>query len=289
MASWVITIAKDFPQHWTYAERDGVWDMPKRFPVAQGDLVYFRIAGGPLIAQCRVTEGARALREDDHVPWDNGRAPYTTRFTFDVLSSSPVQTPSWGEIDRRLSRHPSLQGPRSWTDPRDEAVLASYFEPSELERTLANLLFDGLDASSQQMDLTRLSEDSRVVVEAAQVVRHGQQQFKAALMRAYTGCAVTGTSTETVLDGAHILAYMGEQSHNIRNGLLLRTDIHRLFDAHLLTVTPSHEVRISPDLASTPYAAFDTQPLHLLPQDPDLRPWSGALDQHNTACAWLTP
>ena len=46
-------------------------------------------------------------------------------------------------------------------------------------------------------------------------------------------CAVTGEKTLPVLDAAHILPYSKGGSHDVRNGLLLRRDIHSLFDRRL--------------------------------------------------------
>jgi putative restriction endonuclease len=50
-------------------------------------------------------------------------------------------------------------------------------------------------------------------------------------------CAVTGERTLPILDAAHIRPYGQGGEHDITNGLLLRTDIHRLFDLGYVTVT----------------------------------------------------
>lgn len=128
MSSWVVTISKDYPQHWDYARQHGVWDMPKRFPIRAGDRVYFRLAGGPLLGQTLATSDPQPLTTTDEVPWDDGREPYTTRFTFQLLSDQPRRTEPWGRTAARLTKNPVMQVPRSWDSPRDEAVLASYFE-----------------------------------------------------------------------------------------------------------------------------------------------------------------
>ena len=51
-------------------------------------------------------------------------------------------------------------------------------------------------------------------------------------------CAVTGERTPPVLDAAHIKPYDQAGPHDPRNGLLLRTDLHRLLDSGYVTVTP---------------------------------------------------
>ncbi|WP_169798549.1 HNH endonuclease [Piscicoccus intestinalis] len=78
--------------------------------------------------------------------------------------------------------------------------------------------------------------------------------------------------------------------HNGGNGILLRADLHRLFDDHLLTLVDGPDgliVRCSPTLRHTEYAALDGQPVQPLPQDPRLRPHPASLAAHHEHCAWL--
>jgi putative restriction endonuclease len=48
-----------------------------------------------------------------------------------------------------------------------------------------------------------------------------------------------------VLEAAHILPFAERGPHEISNGLLLRSDFHKLFDIGLVTVTPSHHIEVS--------------------------------------------
>lgn len=76
--------------------------------------------------------------------------------------------------------------------------------------------------------------------------RIGQGTFRVRLFKAYGGqCAVTGEHALPVLDAAHIQPYLGPGSNHIQNGLLLRTDVHRLYDAGYVTVTPEFRVEVS--------------------------------------------
>jgi predicted restriction endonuclease len=50
-------------------------------------------------------------------------------------------------------------------------------------------------------------------------------------------CSVTGEKTLPILDAAHIRPFGQGGEHEINNGLLLRTDIHRLFDLGYVTVS----------------------------------------------------
>ena len=104
--------------------------------------------------------------------------------------------------------------------------------------------------------------------------RLGQRSFKIAVADAYgRACAVTTEHSLPVLEAAHIRPYAEEGPHEIGNGLLLRTDIHRLFDQGYVTVTPgdhcfvvSHRLRDDYENGRT-YYAMHGHPIHL-PQNP---------------------
>ncbi len=78
------------------------------------------------------------------------------------------------------------------------------------------------------------------------VPRLGQATFRIELEKQYEmRCAVTGERTRPVLDAAHIKPFSIVREHSLRNGLLLRKDIHRLFDDGYVTVTPDRRFRVS--------------------------------------------
>jgi putative restriction endonuclease len=69
--------------------------------------------------------------------------------------------------------------------------------------------------------------------------RLGQGLFRILVTDLYDRrCAITGERTLPVLDAAHIKPYTMVQRHEVSNGLLLRSDLHRLFDGGYLTVDP---------------------------------------------------
>lgn len=82
--------------------------------------------------------------------------------------------------------------------------------------------------------------------------RRGQGAFRMAVTESYRGrCAVSQEKTLPVLDAAHIRPYSMEQgTHEISNGLLLRKDIHTLFDRGYITVTPDYRLRVSDSLVA---------------------------------------
>lgn len=127
-------------------------------------------------------------------------------------------------------------------------------------------------------------DQERDVRLGALAVRHGQGLFRAQLLMAYDKrCAVTGSPAVPALDAAHIHPYGGRATNNVTNGLLLRTDIHKLFDLGLIAINTSTMTEIvSPILQGTEYEEFQGRPL-LLPEHPSLKPSLKALDQHREA------
>ena len=87
-------------------------------------------------------------------------------------------------------------------------------------------------------------------------LRRGRPAFRAALLEAYgRRCAVTGCAVEDVLEAAHITPYFGNLTNHVSNGLLLRTDLHTLFDCGLLAIKPTTRiVAIANALKGSSYA-----------------------------------
>jgi putative restriction endonuclease len=83
--------------------------------------------------------------------------------------------------------------------------------------------------------------------------RLGQGAFRLAVTDAYNReCAITGGRVLPALDAAHIQAYGSGGEHAVSNGLLLRKDIHSVFDAGYLTFDESMRVVVS-DRVRTEY------------------------------------
>ncbi len=89
--------------------------------------------------------------------------------------------------------------------------------------------------------------------------RLGQSTFRESLIEAYGGkCVVTGCDAVDALEAAHIVPYCDSGSSAITHGLLMRADIHTLFDRHLLGVNPtSLIVEIADQLKATSYSELD--------------------------------
>lgn len=115
--------------------------------------------------------------------------------------------------------------------------------------------------------------------------RLGQDSFKLALLDAYDGrCAITHRGVRPVLEAAHIHPVAAGGLHRLDNGLLLRSDLHRLFDLGYLSVSPGLRVRVSPRLRmdfpdTEEYRVLDDQEVHV-PKEKGDRPSPNALDWH---------
>jgi putative restriction endonuclease len=114
---------------------------------------------------------------------------------------------------------------------------------SYLERALESLL---LHSQAPTLVPGPVFGDPRLVAP-----RLGQQAFKAVVLTAYhRRCAITGAKIQPTLQAAHIRPVSREGQNRVDNGLLLRSDIHTLFDRGYLGVDPKRRLRVSPRLRS---------------------------------------
>lgn len=75
--------------------------------------------------------------------------------------------------------------------------------------------------------------------------RRGQPAFRRNLLQAYGNrCAVTGCDVEALLEAAHIIPHCQGSNYAPSNGLLLRADIHTLYDLDLLAITATGEIEL---------------------------------------------
>jgi putative restriction endonuclease len=116
--------------------------------------------------------------------------------------------------------------------------------------------------------------------------RVGQGIFTSIIRDAYNrSCAISQERALPALEAAHIRPLSDVRTHSIRNGILLRSDVHKLFDAGYLTVTPDLHVEASQSMREDfndgkNYLALHGQ-LVTVPERPDLRPDPEALRWHN--------
>lgn len=119
--------------------------------------------------------------------------------------------------------------------------------------------------------------------------RLGQGTFRVLVTDIYhRRCAVTQEKTLPALEAAHIRPYAHGGAHDPSNGLLLRRDIHSLFDAGYVTVTPDLRFEVSRRIREEfengkHYYALHGQRI-VVPEQLQYRPDSNALHWHNDQC-----
>jgi putative restriction endonuclease len=116
--------------------------------------------------------------------------------------------------------------------------------------------------------------------------RLGQRSFRVAVLDSYDRqCAVTSERTLPALEAAHIREYRDVEEHSITTGLLLRADLHKLFDKGYVTVTPQHVFEVSRRIKEEFENGRDYYKYHgsqiRLPSDPAKTPHVEALAWHN--------
>lgn len=114
------------------------------------------------------------------------------------------------------------------------------------------------DADTQPFSPNSIT-DARERTITAIVQRRGQAEFRRALIEAYDGrCAITGCDVLDVLEAAHIHPYRGTATNKPSNGLLLRADLHTLFDLGLVAIDPhTWRIRVATDLYGSAYAELE--------------------------------
>jgi putative restriction endonuclease len=116
--------------------------------------------------------------------------------------------------------------------------------------------------------------------------RLGQGSFRIIVTDAYQRrCAVTQERTLPALEAAHIKPYIDSGPHRVENGILLRSDLHRLLDTGYVTISRDYHLEVSRRIKAEfengrDYYAMQGRPLHL-PMQKQLRPSPDFITWHN--------
>ena len=188
----------------------------------------------------------------------------------------------YNELSPRLS-FDSVGG-----DPRNNRTNSINRVPQGLEVGILEALTSAhsVARNSPQLELplSIAAEPAAPLVDQIQFearrTRHGQGIFRKGLLVLYESrCAVSDFTPNAVIDAAHIVPYAKEQDHDLGNGLLLRADLHNLFDDGLLRIEPKKlVVELSKELIKSPYAELNGAALR--PRVDGTYPSAEALDQH---------
>ena len=176
--------------------------------------------------------------------------------------------------------------PASWAP---NIVRGRTFDTDENEGlTLWNTVADRLRERAAMT--AEATEPQRYGADYLAPARLGQGAFRVLVTDAYhRRCAITGERTLPVLEAAHIKPYSETGPHLITNGLLLRSDLHILFDEGYVTVTDDLRVHVSDRIKEEfengrEYYQHRGKPLVIVPGGRDERPAAEFLRWHNEHC-----
>lgn len=134
----------------------------------------------------------------------------------------------------------------------DSATRGRGYGPDDSQWSALEAMFAELASSSpivefrSESDVVRYVEGARHGRPTLIVPRRGQRSFAALVNDAYERqCAITGGRIRPTLQAAHIIPFAKEGQHSVPNGLLLRSDVHTLYDAGYLSVDPDYRLRVS--------------------------------------------
>lgn len=115
--------------------------------------------------------------------------------------------------------------------------------------------------------------------------RIGQQEFRLALLEKHgESCLISGLQPACVLEAAHVKKFATFESHELSSGLLLRRDVHTLFDRHLIRINPkTWQTEVSPSIQK--YEMYKLMHMGELKGEPKGRPAVDALQSHYDTAA----
>jgi len=130
-------------------------------------------------------------------------------------------------------------------------------------RAVASAPLDITSSAEDPSEFTPSMVDQREKVLRAIRARRGQRKFRNGILKRFGGqCVVSGCKVQELLEAAHILPYRGEEFNHPSNGLLLRTDLHTLFDLGMLQIEPhTLTVWIDDSIQDPNYSQFNRRTL----------------------------
>ena len=163
---------------------------------------------------------------------------------------------TWQDANYPLSRKEVF----AFQANRDNQSAIRLIDPQKIEELIYRLTGSVL---TQNTDSERLPE---MIIGGHKIQitkrRIGQQEFRLSLIdKNGENCFVTGSQPACVLEASHIRPFATHESHSLDGGILLRRDIHTLFDRHLLRINPSTwQVETAPQIQK--YATYSS--IHLM-------------------------
>jgi hypothetical protein len=186
--------------------------------------------------------------------WINLTKPENAIVAVAEVVGEPFQVPRIGgrwqvevewkkDLSRRLFREPiSVSVSKQTRQGSPRRVVP------ELQRVLNRWLAGNYSSKARKHD-----EEARRVRRMV-LQRQGQPEFRRRLINTYGAkCMVTGCAIEQILQAAHIVPVSRNGTHRISNGLLLRADIHNLFDLGLLAIDEQLRIHVAKTIRTSEY------------------------------------
>lgn len=192
------------------------------------------------------------------------------------------------EINCRILTQPFFFAETDWIPaPQSWSRYTQTYKTYHTGNAEGMALWEAVNARRNQPDVPGMTESSARFGKPQLVPpRLGQGAFRMLVTNIYNRrCAITGERTLPALDAAHIRPYSDGGTHEAQNGLLLWRDIHRLFDAGYVTVTPDLHFEVSQSIREEfgngrQYYALHGQKIQV-PKGASQQPDPEALRWHN--------
>jgi putative restriction endonuclease len=170
----------------------------------------------------------------------------------------------------------SIMGRKDFEEHEIQYIM-DVFDSSSVDPLLA--VGEGLANANREFDPKDIASSRKSVLSSISV-RAGQSKFRTELLIAYNGkCCITGEQEVDVLEAAHIHPYLGEDTNDLQNGIIVRSDWHTIFDLGHWTVGDDFDIIISRHVKSRNYREYAGKQI-FLPSEAKLRPSKRALKFH---------
>ena len=276
-----IAIAKA-PSELSYGVHDGYDDEPgshyeydslvgNHKNIKAGDLLFVRgsrhLLGFGQVETITTTHGAKELRK---CPTCGGR-PESRKTKMPewrcMKCASEFETDELDSVSKEITVYRASYA-NTWQDanqPLDIDELLSFQANNDTQSAIRKLNFSKVPALITRalgllLPNNGVFAGGLVKIEGGHTItvsrrRRGQQEFRLALLAANgPSCFVSGLNPEFVLEAAHIRPFAKFESHSLSGGLLLRRDLHALFDRSMLRIDPvKWQVEVSPAIKAFPY------------------------------------
>ncbi|MVN78266.1 HNH endonuclease [Hymenobacter sp. HMF4947] len=212
----------------------------------------------------------------------NGKSPEVNPLISCLVLTAPVffRKPDW------------IPAPESWGNSIVTGKVYDTKEPVGAQlwaAVSATQLRYQQDAFTRELATDAMAlESPGIYREALTKVRVGQGAFRALVTQAYEKkCAISGEKTLPVLEAAHIQPFSQAGPNSVGNGLLLRSDLHKLFDKHYITIDADDKAvlissRIKEEFQNgKEYYRFHGEQLKVLPKLLADQPALQYLQHHN--------